>query len=206
MFLDRSLFGLSCKNTHTQTHTGTHTHTHTHRDSDEHSIVAFCTNRTITIIIIISGKVCSYHILLDRFFRQLTRRYSGGGPRSQPSRISSKAAFSGRPKAPCQGAARHPSISVWERVWALAGISAPPRIWVQGRFFWTPRGPPPARCSLRLHICLAARAGAGRYFGHPEQRSFLGHPGGPSQHAASHPSILVWQCAQLQSQVLGPLC
>ena len=42
MFLDRFLFELSCKNTHT------HTHKHTHRDSNEYPIVAFPKNATIT--------------------------------------------------------------------------------------------------------------------------------------------------------------
>ena len=36
LFLDRFLFELSCKNTHTQTRT----HTHTQRDSNEYPIVA----------------------------------------------------------------------------------------------------------------------------------------------------------------------
>ena len=42
VFLDRFLFELSCKNTHT------HKHTHTHRDSNEYPIVAFSKNATIT--------------------------------------------------------------------------------------------------------------------------------------------------------------
>ena len=41
VFLDRFLFELSCKNTHT------HKHTHTHRDSNEYPIVAFSKNATI---------------------------------------------------------------------------------------------------------------------------------------------------------------
>ena len=45
MFLDRFLFELSRKNTHTQKHT--HTHTDTHKDSDESSVVAFRKNATI---------------------------------------------------------------------------------------------------------------------------------------------------------------
>ena len=57
MFLDRFLFELSCKNTHTHTHTHTHTYTHTqkhthtfgrtHKDSNEYSIVVFCKNAII---------------------------------------------------------------------------------------------------------------------------------------------------------------
>ena len=43
--LDRFLFELSCKNTHT------HKHTHTHRDSNEYPIVAFSKNATITSMI-----------------------------------------------------------------------------------------------------------------------------------------------------------
>ena len=39
VFLDRFLFELSCKNTHT--------HTNTHRDSNEYPIVAFSRNATI---------------------------------------------------------------------------------------------------------------------------------------------------------------
>ena len=39
VFLDRFLFELSCKNTHT--------HKHTHRDSNEYPIVAFSKNATI---------------------------------------------------------------------------------------------------------------------------------------------------------------
>ena len=45
VFLDRFLFELSCKNTHTQTQT------HKHRDSNEYSIVAFSKNATIAKII-----------------------------------------------------------------------------------------------------------------------------------------------------------
>ena len=44
MFLDRFLFELSCKNTHTWKHTQKHTHT----DSNEYSIDAFSKNATIT--------------------------------------------------------------------------------------------------------------------------------------------------------------
>ena len=44
VFLDRFLFELSCKNTHT------HKHTHTHRDSNEYPIVAFSKNATIITI------------------------------------------------------------------------------------------------------------------------------------------------------------
>ena len=43
VFLDRFLFELSCKNTHT--------HTNTHRDSNEYPIVAFSKNATIIITI-----------------------------------------------------------------------------------------------------------------------------------------------------------
>ena len=49
VFLDRFLFELSCKNTHTHGHTHTHTHAHTHRDSNEYPIVAFSKNATIII-------------------------------------------------------------------------------------------------------------------------------------------------------------
>ena len=58
VFLDRFLFELSCKNTHTHTHTNTHTHTqthtqtHTHRDSNEYPIVAFSKNATIIIYLL----------------------------------------------------------------------------------------------------------------------------------------------------------
>ena len=46
VFLDRFLFELLCKNTHTQTHT------HTHTDSNKYPIVAFSKNATITMIFI----------------------------------------------------------------------------------------------------------------------------------------------------------
>ena len=42
-FLDQFLFELSCKNTHT------HTHTDPHKDSNEYSIVAFCTVLTLSL-------------------------------------------------------------------------------------------------------------------------------------------------------------
>ena len=41
VFIDRFIFELSCKNTHTDTHT------HTHTDSNEYPIVAFSKNATI---------------------------------------------------------------------------------------------------------------------------------------------------------------
>ena len=47
VFLDRFLFELSCKHTHTHKHTNKDTHTDTHRDSNEYSIVAFSKNATI---------------------------------------------------------------------------------------------------------------------------------------------------------------
>ena len=45
VFLDRFLFELSCKKTHTNTET------HTHTDSNEYPIVAFSKNATITTAI-----------------------------------------------------------------------------------------------------------------------------------------------------------
>ena len=53
MFLDRLLFELSCKKTHT----------HTHTDCDEYSIVAFCKNTTIIFTSIANSIMYIDHVL-----------------------------------------------------------------------------------------------------------------------------------------------
>ena len=57
-----------------------------------------------------------------------------------------------------QHAAPRPTISVRQRAWAQASISAP-QIAVPGRFFRAPWWPPPARSYEALNCGLAARAG-----------------------------------------------
>ena len=72
VFVDRFLFELSCKNTHTHTHGDTHTHTqtHTHTDSNEYPIAAFSKNATIKI-------KCSYRAVTLTF--RAINRVSGLG-------------------------------------------------------------------------------------------------------------------------------
>ena len=113
-------------------------------------------------------------------FRELTRRYSGGGPVLRTLNRRSKAAFSGRPGAPASALLHGPRFRSGS---ARGPLSGPPRMAVQGRFFGAPRGPPPACCSAARDFSLAARAGAGRYLGPPNSGPrplFRGAPGAPA--------------------------